>query len=140
MAINTHLSIYTLNVNGLNAPIKRQSGRLDLKKKKGVPVVAQWLTIQLGTMRLWVQSLALLSRLRIQCCHELWCRSQTWLGSQLLWLWCRPVAAALARPLAWEPPYATGAALEMAKRQKKKKSLQQVAYKRLTLQARTHIN
>jgi len=34
MARNTHLSIITLNVNGLNAPIKRQSGILD-KKAKG---------------------------------------------------------------------------------------------------------
>ena len=25
----------------------------------------------------------------------------------LLWLWCRLVAAAPIRPLAWEPPYAT---------------------------------
>ena len=33
----------------------------------------------------------------------------------LLWLWRRPVAAALIRPLAWEPPYAAGAAQEMAK-------------------------
>ena len=24
----------------------------------------------------------------------------------LLWLWCRPAAAAPSRPLAWEPPYA----------------------------------
>ena len=32
----------------------------------------------------------------------------------------RPVATALIRPLAWEPPYATGVALEKAKRQKKK--------------------
>jgi len=38
----------------------------------------------------------------------------------LLWLWCRPVAAAPIQPLAWEPPYAVGAALEKAKRQKKK--------------------
>ena len=38
----------------------------------------------------------------------------------LLWLWLRPVAAALIRPLAWESPYAAGAAQEMAKRQKKK--------------------
>ena len=30
----------------------------------------------------------------------------------LLWLWCRPAAAALIRPLAWEPLYATGAALK----------------------------
>ena len=38
----------------------------------------------------------------------------------LLWLWCRPAATAPIRPLAWEPPYAEGAALEKAKRQKKK--------------------
>ena len=24
----------------------------------------------------------------------------------LLWLWCRPAAAALIQPLAWEAPYA----------------------------------
>ena len=35
----------------------------------------------------------------------------------LLWLWCRPEATGLIRPLAREPPYATGAALEKAKRQ-----------------------
>ena len=35
----------------------------------------------------------------------------------LLWLWGRPAATALIRPLAWEPPYATGEALEKAKRQ-----------------------
>ena len=39
----------------------------------------------------------------------------------LLWLWRRPVAVALTRPLAWEPPYAMGAALEKAKKKKKKK-------------------
>ena len=37
----------------------------------------------------------------------------------LLWLWHRPVATTPIGPLAWEPPYATGAALEKAKRQKK---------------------
>ena len=30
----------------------------------------------------------------------------------LLWLWCRPVATALIRPLAWEPSYAKGVALK----------------------------
>ena len=40
----------------------------------------------------------------------------------LLWLWCRPVAIAPIGPLAWEPPYVTEAALEMAERPKKKKS------------------
>ena len=39
-------------------------------------------------------------------------------GPALLWLWRRPEATALIRPLAWEPPYATGEALEMAKRKK----------------------
>ena len=37
----------------------------------------------------------------------------------LLWLWCRPVATALIRPLAWEPPCATEAAQEMAKKRQK---------------------
>ena len=39
----------------------------------------------------------------------------------LLWLWRRLVATAPIQPLAWEPPHATGAALEKAKRKKKKK-------------------
>ena len=34
------------------------------------------------------------------------------LDLMLLWLWCRLEATALIRPLAWEPPYATGAALK----------------------------
>ena len=32
----------------------------------------------------------------------------------LLWLWRRPAAMAPIGPLAWEPPYALGAAQEMA--------------------------
>ena len=43
------------------------------------------------------------------------------LDPALLWLWCRLVAAAPIGPLAWEPPYAAGAAQEIAKRQKKKR-------------------
>ena len=39
--------------------------------------------------------------------------------AMLLWFWCRPVPTALTRPLAWEPPYAMGAALEKAKKIKK---------------------
>ena len=41
----------------------------------------------------------------------------------LLWLWHRPAAVAPIRPLAWEPPYAAGAALKKTKDQKKKRSL-----------------
>ena len=37
----------------------------------------------------------------------------------LLWVWRRPAATALIRPLAWEPPYATGAALKETKKKGK---------------------
>ena len=40
----------------------------------------------------------------------------------LLWLWHRPAAIALTGRLAWEPPYARGAAL---KRQKTKQTNKQ---------------
>ena len=43
------------------------------------------------------------------------------LDPELLWLWHRPAAAAPTGPLAWEPPYAVGAALEKGKKTKKKK-------------------
>ena len=33
----------------------------------------------------------------------------------MLWLWCRPAAVAPIGPLAWEPPYASGAALKRKK-------------------------
>ena len=50
-------------------------------QRMGVPVVAQGKQIWLASRRTHVQSLALLSRLRIWRCHELWSRSKTWLGS-----------------------------------------------------------
>jgi len=39
----------------------------------------------------------------------------------LLWLWCRPAAAALIRFLAWKLPCAVGLALKRPKKKKKKK-------------------
>ena len=59
-------------------------------------------------MRLRVRSLALLSGsgVAVSCSVGRRCG----LGLALLWLWCRLVATAPIRPLAWEPPYATGAA------------------------------
>ena len=69
----------------------------------GVPIMARQKQIWLGSMRTQVRSLALFSGFRIQCCCELWCS--------------RPAAAALIWSLAWELPYAPGAAL---KRKKKK--------------------
>ena len=45
------------------------------------------------------------------------------LDPALLWFWCRPAAIAPIRPLAWEPPYATGASLEKTKKKKKEKEM-----------------
>ena len=46
-------------------------------------ILAQRKWIQLETMKLRVQPLALLSRLRIWHCSERWCRSQTWLRTRI---------------------------------------------------------
>jgi len=72
-------------------------------------------------MRMSILSLALLSELRIWRCRELWCRSQTQLGSVWLWLWCMLAVTALIRPLAWEPPNAVGAAPKRQKTKDKEK-------------------
>ena len=99
-----------------------------LNKKKGsshcgagVPVVVLRKQIWLVTMRLRVGSLASISGLRIQRCCELWHRLQTWLGADVSVAMYRPAAITLIRPLAWEPPYATGAALKSKKKKKKEK-------------------
>ena len=39
----------------------------------------------------------------------------------LLWLWRRLAATAPIRPLAWEPPYAAGVALENMQKDRKKR-------------------
>ena len=69
------------------------------------------------SMRTQVQSLASLvgegSSIAMSCGVGHRCGSDP----TLLWLWYRPAASALIGPLAWEPPYAVGAALEKAKRQ-----------------------
>ena len=61
-----------------------------------------------------VQSLAL-------HCSELWCRLQTHVDLELLWLWRRPAATALMQPVTWKLPYATCAALQKKKKRKRKK-------------------
>ena len=72
----------------------------------GVPIMAQWLTNPTRNHEV----LGLIPGL-----------AQWVKDPELLWLWRRPVAIAPIRPLAWEPPYAAGAAQEKAKRQKKNK-------------------
>ena len=79
----------------------------------GSSCLAQGKQIQLGTMRLRVRSLALLSGLRIQVAVS--CGVGRRCGSALLWLWPRPAATALIRSLAWEPPYAADVAIKNMK-------------------------
>ena len=85
-----------------------------------VLIVAQRKRIQLETMRLPVRSLVSLSGLRIWRCLSCGVGRRCDWDLGLLWLWCRPAAVALTQPLAWEPPYAMGAALK----RKKKKGLE----------------
>ena len=66
-------------------------------------------------MRTQVQSLALLSGLRIQHCLSWGVGHRSGLDLELLWLWQRLSATDLIGRLAWEPPYAVGAALKSNK-------------------------
>ena len=68
-------------------------------------------------MRLHVRSLTLLGGLRISVAVSCGIGLRQGSDPLLLWLWRRLVATAPIRLLAWEPPYAAGAALEKAKRQ-----------------------
>ena len=63
--------------------LRWRSWNLDRFKTVGVPFGAQQQQIRLGTMRSRVWCLASLSGLRIRHCHELWSRSQMWLGSPI---------------------------------------------------------
>ena len=94
-------------------------GKKKKKKKKptrGVPVVAQRKQIQLISLRMWLGSLALVGGSRIQCCQELWCRSQTQLRS------CVAVAVASSYSSDSSPGLATSICHVSGpkKRQKKK--------------------
>ena len=76
--------------------------------------MAQWLTNPTRNHEVAgsVPALAQWVNNHIWHCRELWCRLQTRLGSRVA---VALAATALIRPLAWEPPYAVGAAQEIAK-------------------------
>ena len=71
-----------LSVPGLEMDSIENHEKIVIKKLQiGVPTVAQRKLIQLVPMKMGVQSLALLSGLRIWHCHVMWWRLQTRLGS-----------------------------------------------------------
>ena len=75
--------------------------------------MAQRLANRLASMRTQVQSLGLaqwVKDLALPMSHGVGHRRSS--NPALLWLWCRQAAVALVRPLVWEPPYATDAALK----------------------------
>ena len=74
------------------------------------PLWLSRLRTQLVSMRMRVQSLASLIGLSLAVS----CGVGSRCGSDLLllWLWHRAAAVALIQPLAWELPYAAGAALK----------------------------
>ena len=92
---------------------------LNLKKKQNLKNKIKWsfhcgsAVINLFSMRMWVPSPALLRISYVASSCGPSCRH----SSDLELLWSRPGATALIQTLAWEPPYAMGAAL---KDQKKK--------------------
>ena len=51
----------------------------------------------------------------------------------LLWLWHKLAAVAPIQVLAWEPPYAVGAALKKTKKKKKKKEILLSAFKNVKM-------
>ena len=72
-------------------------------------------------MRMWVQSLASLSGLRIGCCRQPGIGHRCGSDPELLWPWRRLADAASIGPLAWELPHAASRALQKTKKRKEKK-------------------
>ena len=80
----------------------RKTNTLKNNKIEGVPTVVQQKLIQLVG---WQSGIAMSCGVG----------HRRGLDLALLWLWCRLAATALIGPLAWEPPYAVGAALKRHK-------------------------
>ena len=91
-----------------------------MAKLKGVPIAAQWLANPVGIhedkgsipgLTQWFKDLALGYGVGCRCSLDL----------AFLWLWRKPAATAPIQLLAWELPFAVGAALKRKKKQKTKR-------------------
>ena len=76
-----------------------------------VLIMSQRTQIWLVSMRTQVRSLACSVGWGYSVAMSCGVSRRPGLDLALLWLWSRPAAAALLRPLAWEPPYAASVAL-----------------------------
>ena len=88
-------------------------------KKRPYREFPSWLSglrVWLVPMRVQVQSLTLLSGFKDPL-YPMSCGAgrRCGLDVALLWLWCRPAAAAPIGPLTWELPYATGTTIKKKK-------------------------
>ena len=90
---------------------------LKRKEMKGrVPIVAQWVKDLIFSVRLQVQPLSWFGGLQVWCYYKLPCRLQMLLRSGIAVAVAS--AAALIQSLAWELPYAVGAARKGKRRKK----------------------
>ena len=87
----------------------------------GIPVVAQRKQIWLASMKKQVQFLASLCGLRIQPYSELWHRLKAGLRSRIAVAQASSCSS-YSGPLAWEPPCASGEAVNRQKKKKKKEN------------------
>ena len=81
-------------------------------RERGVPIVVQQETNPTRNHEVadWTPGLTQwIKDPGVAVSHGVGCRLSSDLA--LLWLWFRPGTAALIRPLAWEPPHATGVVL-----------------------------
>ena len=118
-----------LRASLMSAVSHKQSAQNDPYIRSSCCVCLRRLRTWLVSMRIQVWSLASLSRLRIQGCCRLQCRSQTWLRSGVTVAMAQASAAAPIRPLAWELPCAAGAAFKTTQNKKHCGRLRKVPWK-----------